>query len=165
MQEEDAPRLAFFSLRFDKSPEETTARNVCSMLRARGYEVYIVEGQPDDFGKLVDRYLLRIKKKKGLFVAFVTESYGECTGNPWATYQELRYAHANGIEIMPLKMSEVYPPQPKDEDAEALVTKVLHLGLAYADCVGLADEQIADKVQKRLRRAREGVPPSTRISL
>ncbi|CAE7340435.1 unnamed protein product [Symbiodinium natans] len=152
--QDSGPRLAFFSLRFDKGPVEQTARNVCSILRGRGYEVYIVEGSPDDFGKIVDRYLLRILKMTGVFVAFCTEHYGECTGNPWATYEELRYAHANGIEIMPLKMSEVYPPQPQHEDAEALVRKVLHMGLTREDCVGVSDEQIADKVAKRLRRPR-----------
>ena len=148
------PRLAFVSLRFDKGPVEQVARNVCSILRGRGYDVCIVEGSPEDFGKIVDRYLLRTLKRKGVFVAFCTEDYGECTGNPWATYEELRFAHANGIEIMPLKMSEVYPPQPKHEDAEALVRKVLHMGLTREDCVGVSDEQIAEKVAKRLRRPR-----------
>ena len=154
--QEAGPRPAFFSLRFDKGPVEQTARNVCGMLRERGCEVYIVEGSPEDFGKLVDRYLLRILQMKGVFVAFCTEDYGQCTGNSWATYRELRFAHAydNDIEIMSLKMAEVYPPRPEHEDALALVTKVLHPGLTYTDCIGVSDEKVADKIEKRLRRPR-----------
>ena len=94
------------------------------MLCDRHYEVYIVDAGPGvDFGKLVNGYLHKIKQKQGVLLAVCTETYGEKTASQYSTFEELTYADSWGLQVVPLKMTDVYPPRPQHEAAKELSTR------------------------------------------
>ena len=48
-----------------------------------------------------------------VMVAFCSSQYGEKTGIGYETFEELKFAHENDIPIIPVKLCNVYPPQPQ----------------------------------------------------
>ena len=72
-----------------------------------------------------------------------THHYGEKTGSTYSSYRELRVAYENDLDIMPLRMDDVYPPSPPcggDHDydpyeaAPGLIALALPNSRKFVDC-------------------------------
>ncbi|CAE7195149.1 unnamed protein product [Symbiodinium necroappetens] len=158
-REEEAPRIAMISARFNDKNKKTEMkfREVCDTLRQRQLEVLMVEaGGGEDFGTLTAMYLGKLKKKKGIMLAVCTPDYGERTSSPYCTYAELKFAMDHGIDILPLKVDSVYPPSPPCEDgvASGLVQMAMPDNKVYIDCVGKSVDDIAAKIEEKLRSSK-----------
>ena len=151
------------SARFDGGTAERKMRSVHRILTGRNYKVLMVEvGPGDNFGELTLEYLHRIKQEKGIILAVCTKHYAEVTASKYSSHFELRYAHDYGIDVLPLRMEDVYPPQPewglihkydKNRKGRALVAAVLPPSLLYLDCRKKTDSQIACEIAKMLKKA------------
>ena len=90
------------------------------------------------------RYFRVLKAKRGVMLAVCTADYGEMDG-PYGTNAELTFALQHNVEILPLKVEEIYPPQPpsgpdhpfdKHRLAEGLIRTAMPPSKAYIDCCG-----------------------------
>ncbi|CAE7824795.1 Arsb [Symbiodinium sp. CCMP2456] len=144
---------AFFSLRFDGSEVQAKVGRIYDRLSARGFPVRMVRARPgDNFGDMVTAYLAEIKEKGGALLPVCVETYGEETRSPYSTYEELKFAVSWKIRIVPLKMSEVYPPRPPGQQARGLIDRAMPPDLAYLDCGDKTENEIADEIAKVLLR-------------
>ena len=97
------------------------------------------------FGELTVVGLYRAKA----LVAFCTEDYGAETGAGYETYRELEYAHQQKLRIIPVQLSEVFPPEPADERGRAQNAFVLRTDLLRISDIGMQDpEAVAEKLRK-----------------
>ncbi|CAE7155249.1 unnamed protein product [Symbiodinium pilosum] len=152
-----------FSMRFDSGEVEQKIRAVHRLLLRHNYEVRMVEaGAGDDFGDDPLRFLLDLKRNGGVMLAVCTAHYAEMTASRYSSHEELRYCHEHRIQVLPLRMDDIYPPEPPwgpshpyDEmgRAEALVSLALPPSLPYVDCRGKTVEEIASGIAARLRRS------------
>ena len=69
-------------------------------------------GGVEDFGDYTIEYLGDLKDRKGVMMAVCTPHYGEKTSSPYSSYAELRFALDEGITVLPLKVADIYPPEP-----------------------------------------------------
>eukprot|EP00439_Symbiodinium_sp_Y106_P048831 s5616_g6.t1 len=88
-------------------------RRVKEMLDAENVPTFMVDagGAGGTFGDIATLGLHRAKA----LLAFCTEGYGAKTGGQYETHRELECAHQKHLRIIPIKLSEIYPPQPEDE--------------------------------------------------
>ena len=100
-------------------------------------------GAGDDFGMLTARYLQQLKDENGLMLAVCTSDYAEKTASPYSSFAELVFAMDNHIEVLPLRVEEIYPPQPpsgedhpfdKHGDAKGIVSMVMKSSVVFLDC-------------------------------
>lgn len=153
-------RLGMFSARFDRGPVEKKFRKVHEILLARNYNVLMVNvGPTEDFGTKTDEYLARLYKENGTLLAVCTDNYAEKTASNYSSFKELKFAHEQRLSILPLKISDTYPPEPphgpthpydKNGEAFGLVRLAFHPSLVYLDCRALEPEQIAAKIAHQL---------------
>ena len=106
-------RWAMISARFDGGEVEQTFREVVRIMKGHGCNILMVDAKGgDDFGLLTIQYLNKIRSEKGVMVAVCTPHYGEKTASPYSSHQELVFAVDNKLEVLPLKVNEIYPPKP-----------------------------------------------------
>ena len=106
-------RWAMISARFDGGEVEQTFREVVRIMKGHNCNILMVDAKGgDDFGLLTIQYLNKIRADNGVMVAVCTPHYGEKTASPYSSHQELIYALDNKLEVLPLKVHEIYPPQP-----------------------------------------------------
>ena len=130
-------RWAMISARFDGGVVEQTFREVVKIMKGRHGNILMVNAKAgDDFGLLTIQFLNKIRADHGVMVAVCTPHYGEKTASPYSSHQELIYAMDNKIEVLPLKVHEIYPPRPpcgpghrhdEAKTAEALISMMLPL--------------------------------------
>ncbi|CAE7228526.1 unnamed protein product, partial [Symbiodinium microadriaticum] len=156
-------RTAMFSARFNRKNKDTEMkfRAVCKLLRKRDLKILMVDaGAGDDFGMLTARYLQQLKDENGLMLAVCTSDYAEKTASPYSSFAELVFAMDNHIEVLPLRVEEIYPPQPpsgedhpfdKHGDAKGIVSMVMKSSVVFLDCRNKTEEQIADEIEAKLR--------------
>ena len=135
-----------FSARFNRENKNTELkfRAVCELLRARDLKILMVDaGAGDDFGRLTARYLQKLKHDNGIMLAVCTSDYAEMTASPYSSYAELVFAVDNHIDILPLRVEEIYPPQPpwgenhpfdKHGDAKGFVSMAMKSSVVFLDC-------------------------------
>ena len=155
-------RLAYVSARFDGSPVELTMRRVQRILAERGLEILMAEVESgQDFGNQTMAGLWRIKKEQGVLLAVCTWNYAEKTSSPYSSHAELLFAYDHGVDVLPLRFDDAYPPSPpfgpdhlfdKDGTAQALLHMVFPPSKVYLDCQSRSDNEIADKIQQKLAR-------------
>ena len=106
-------RWAMVSARFDGGENERLTREVSRMLKEMGCNILIVDAKAGtDYGLLTMQYLNKIHEEKGVLLSVCSPHYGEKTASPYSSHQELIYALDNKLEVLPLKVHEIYPPQP-----------------------------------------------------
>ena len=106
-------RWAMMSARFDGGEVEKRTREVARMLKEMGCNILIVDAKAGtDYGLLTMQYLNKVREEKGAMLSVCTPHYGEKTASPYSSHQELMYALDNKLEVLPLKVSEIYPPKP-----------------------------------------------------
>ncbi|CAE7694077.1 GPD2 [Symbiodinium sp. CCMP2592] len=159
-----------FSARFDGGIIEHKFRHVHKILKEHNFPVLMVDADVgDDFGKATTKYLNKIEKEKGVLICVCTAHYAEKTSSPFCSFKELQFALDYSLDVLPLKVADVYPPQPpggpdhqydKDYEAESVIKMVFRPNLAYKDCRDLDEMQIArviaDKLLKKKTMPRQG---------
>ena len=124
-------------------------RMVGARLAVRGVPTFMVEAKPgQSFAELTR---MGLGRAKGM-VAFCTAEYGAYTGAGYETFRELEYAHDKELPLIPIKLCEVWPPAPTDNERGTWQNKlVFPNGLMYIydqqmqNAESVAD-QIADTV-------------------
>ena len=103
-------------------------------------------------------------------LAVCTSDYAEKTASQYSSHAELKFALDEGIEVLPLKVTEEYPPKPpygkdhlydKDGEARTLVKLTMPKSKVYLDCVGKDAAYIAQEIAGVLTNRRPGlkIPP------
>ncbi|CAE7422999.1 unnamed protein product [Symbiodinium sp. CCMP2592] len=151
-----------FSARFNDENKETEHkfRRVYEILKGHNFPVLMVAAKAgDDFGKLTTRYLSQIEENQGVLICVCTKHYAEITSSPFSSYHELKYAQEYQLDVLPLKVEDVYPPEPpsgkdhlydKDGDAKATIKMVFKPNVVFEDCRDLDEMQIARKIADKL---------------
>ncbi|CAE7584102.1 PUB10, partial [Symbiodinium natans] len=160
-------RLAMFSLRFDNGPIEAKFRRIHQLLKSHNFNVLMVDADAgDNFGTMTMDYLDELVENKGLMIAVCTKHYGEKTASPYSSFNELRYAQDYQLDVLPLKVADIYPPQPPsgpdhkyDQKGEArkLLRMVLRPNISFFDCCSLSEQEIALKIANKLLGRGHGV--------
>ena len=155
----DAP-VSMFSARFDGGEMEMKFREVHKLLTEHNFANRMVSASgSDDFGIMTLKCLGEIKSKKGVMIAVCTPHYGEVTKSPYSTHAELRFALENNIKVLPLKVADVYPPEPPggsghpfdpDDLAKTMCLMVFKGSVVYLDCVNNSVHEIAAMIAHAL---------------
>ena len=155
-------RWAMMSARFDGGEVEKRTREVARMLKEMGCNILIVDAKAGtDYGLLTMQYLNKVREEKGVMLSVCTPHYGEKTASPYSSHQELIYALDNKLEVLPLKVNEIYPPMPpcgpnhrfdKARIAPGLISMIFKSSVVFVDCVGKTEAEIAIAVEERLRK-------------
>ena len=98
-------------------------------------------------------------------LAVCTTDYAEKTASQYSSHVELKFALDEGIEVLPLKVTDDYPPKPpygkdhpydRDGEARTLVKLTMPKSKVYMDCVGKDAEYIAQEIAGLLTKPTEG---------
>ena len=102
----------------------------------------VAAGGGDDFGTSTMKYLSELEKKGGVLICVCTKHYAEKTKSPFSSFHELKYAQDYQLDVLPLKVADVYPPRPpsgpdhpydKEEEAYDIIKMVFRPNVAYTD--------------------------------
>ncbi|CAE7460798.1 unnamed protein product [Symbiodinium sp. CCMP2592] len=109
---EDERTHLMVSGRFNDEQMVAYMKTVRDILVNVGVPVFMVDtqGAGDAFGTQTLQGLYTAKA----LLAFCGQSYGQRTGARYETYVELRYAHDNDLEIIPIQLCDIFPPRPPD---------------------------------------------------
>ncbi|CAE7435418.1 unnamed protein product [Symbiodinium necroappetens] len=117
--EEDTPLLfkderthLMVSGRFNDKEMVDYIKAVRDILTQKGVPIFMVDtqGPGDAFGSQTLQGLYTAKA----LLAFCGTNYGQRTGARYETYVELRYAHDNNLDIIPIQLCHTFPPRPPD---------------------------------------------------
>ncbi|CAE7244662.1 unnamed protein product [Symbiodinium sp. CCMP2592] len=155
-------RTAVISARFDGGEMEKTFRAVHKLLWELNYTVHMVTALPgQDFGEMTARYLQQIKEGNGVLLAVCTHHYAEVTSSPVSSYEDLRFAHDDDVDILPLRCDDCYPPDPpwgpnhpydKAGKARKLIALTMPPTKVFLDCRGRDVKSIAAQIAEVLHR-------------
>jgi len=150
-------RPGLFSARFDGSDVEKKFREVYRILKEHGYPVLMVNARAGaDFGDDTMAYLGQLKKKKGVLLSVCTWHYAEVTGSKYSSFEELKFAHGNDLDILPLRVcDDPWPPEPpNDEDGKSagLLAMAIPRSRVFVDCRKLSEQEIAFRIAEELRQ-------------
>ena len=139
---------------------ELLFREVHRILQAHHYNALMVHADHgEDFGTQTLDFLGRLKSDKGILLAVCTSDYAEVTASGYSTFRELKFAHDCALDIIPLRVSDIYPPEPphgpthkydKSGSGVALVTLALSPSKRFLDCRGKSAGDIAALIARRL---------------
>ena len=149
-----------FSARFDGGDIEKKFREVHKLLLEHNFESRMVSaGGSDDFGDLTIEYLGELKDRNGVMIAVCTPNYGEMTKSPFSSHAELRFALDEGVKVLPLKVADVYPPEPPGGPdhpfdpkyrAKNMCRMVFKGSVVYLDCVNKSVREITAMIANAL---------------
>ena len=156
-------RQGMFSARFDGKETERLFRQVYKILKDLNYSVLMVEeGVGGDFGDSTAIFLGRLRKRKGVMLSVCSWHYGEITNSKYSSYEEVKFAHGHGIDILPLRVcDDPWPPEPpsgpehpydKEGKAEGLLALAIPPSQIYVDCRGKDAHWIAARIAEKLYR-------------
>ncbi|CAE7257909.1 unnamed protein product [Symbiodinium sp. CCMP2592] len=144
----------------DRGPVITHMRAVQECLISHNYEVLMVHvGAGADVGQQTMACLGRIKRERGVILAVCTQDYAEVTASQFSSYRHLRFALDNSLEVLPLRVEDIYPPEPpwgeehpydQNGSGQALVGMKIPPSLVPLDCRGRTAVQIASDIAERL---------------
>ena len=152
--------VSMFSARFDGGPIEMKFREVHKLLTQHNFENLMVSaGGSDDFGVMTLKCLGEVESKRGVMIAVCTANYGEVTSSPYSSHTELRFALDEKVKVLPLKVANIYPPQPPggpghpfdpDDTAKTLCKLVFRGSVVYLDCVNKSVHEITAMIANAL---------------
>ncbi|CAE7655910.1 Ogt [Symbiodinium sp. CCMP2592] len=154
-------RVGMFSARFDRGPTETLFRGVYQILKEKNYPVLMVDAAASkNFGEMTAAYLGKLEDEKGVLLAVCTPHYAEKTDSRYSSYEELRVAHENGLDILPLRVcDDPWPPKPpsgpehqydKMGAGAGLLKLAIGKATVYVDCRGKDANYIAAQIAETL---------------
>jgi len=118
------------------------------VLEGKGVHCYLVEAGPgDEFGFQTMEGLACAKA----MLAVCCEEYGAYTGAGYETYYEVKYAWDHKLPIIPLRLCEVYPPQPERRGA-IQNGFVFHKSLVRIEGRGRSIQEVAVDIEKAWKR-------------
>ncbi|CAE7227215.1 unnamed protein product [Symbiodinium natans] len=140
--------------RFDKESRIAYFAKVEEELQKRGIRTFMVKAGPgEDFGLQTARGLVKAR----VLVAFCSSQYGQRTGAGFETFEELRFvqSHQREISLLPVKLCEVYPPEPPDEEGRSLCQLAFAPSLVYINGVDkdlnyIAASDVSEKIVQAL---------------
>ena len=109
----------FVSARFDGGEKENMAREIEKHLKELNVNTFMVEsGAGDDFQTQTAHGLANMDA----LIAICYDNYGEKTRTKYCSYYEVKSCYERDIPIIPVKLSEKWPPEPPGppEGAEQL---------------------------------------------
>ena len=136
--------------RFNSEEKVAYMRKVKELLEAKEVPVFIVQtqGAGDRFGPQTTMGLYKAKA----LLAFCTSDYGAKTGAQYETYVELQYAWQKKLIIIPVQLSNTFPPQPDDEEGSALNDVALLTDVIRIQDIGMREpERVAEEVARTWR--------------
>ena len=143
--------------RFSTEKKCEYMKSLKRVLEGKGVPCYLVEAGPGaEFGSQTMEGLACVKA----MLAVCCEDYGEYTGARYETYHEVRYAWDHQLPIIPLRLCEVYPPQP-DRAGAIQNGFVFHNKLGFIEGRGRSFQGVAVKIKESWKRMEK----STRLSL
>ena len=89
-----------------------------------------------------------------------TEDYEEKTASEYSSFVELKFASDYGLDVLPLRFSDTWPPAPpggpshaydKKGLAKAYIAKLVSPAVVFEDCRDLEPDEIANRIQRRLK--------------
>eukprot|EP00419_Tripos_fusus_P082048 CAMPEP_0172935794 /NCGR_PEP_ID=MMETSP1075-20121228/221695_1 /TAXON_ID=2916 /ORGANISM="Ceratium fusus, Strain PA161109" /LENGTH=373 /DNA_ID=CAMNT_0013797155 /DNA_START=30 /DNA_END=1151 /DNA_ORIENTATION=- len=150
----DALCEVFFSLRFSGDQDQRpNAKMLKEVLDGRSIGGFLcAAGLGESFGEQIRKALFFCN----VLVAFVVDSYGEDSGTKFTTYYELDYAFQNGRRIVPLRLSQDWPPKCNNcTNGQALTAQVFSPSMVYLDCRTAFDvRKVADKIEAVVQKER-----------
>ena len=139
---------------------EMKFRQVHKLLTQHKFENLMVSaGGSDDFGVMTLKCLGAVQSKRGVMIAVCTANYGEVTSSPYSSHTELRFALDEKVKVLPLKATDIYPPQPPggpghpfdpDDVAKTLCKMVFRGSVVRLDCVNKSVREITEMILKPL---------------
>ena len=152
--------VSMFSARFDGGEIEQKFREVHKLLTEHNFANRMVSASgSDDFGIMTLKCLGEIKSKRGVMIAVCTPHYGEMTKSPYSSNAELRFALDERIKVLPLKVADIYPPEPPggpghpfdpDDTAKTMCLMVFKGSVVYLDCVNKSVQEITAMIANAL---------------
>ena len=143
-------RVAMVSARFDGGEVEQKFRRIHRILQAHGYDILMVDATvSEDFGRKTRAFLGKLLQRKGVLLAVCTDHYAEVTSSPYSSYEELSFCYNYRVDIMPLRLSDTWPPEPpygpdhlydKEGDAYGLLAMAFPPNKVYLDCRTMDEE-------------------------
>ena len=114
---------------------------------------------------LLARYLGKLLVQKGILLAVCTENYAEVTSSKYSSFEELKLAYDRNLDVIPLKVTQAYPPSPphgpqhpfdKEGQAIGLLAMAMPTSKVYLDCLTktgdlLSPHDIAARIAEKLR--------------
>ena len=99
----------FVSARFDGGEKERMAREIEKHLKGLNVNTYMVDsGAGGDFGTQTAKGLANMDA----MIAICYDNYGEKTRTKYCSYYEVKNAYERDIPIIPVRLSEKWPPEP-----------------------------------------------------
>lgn len=135
----------YLSGRFNTERKFWYMQKIKDLLQKNEIPTFIAEPMPGkDIVEITKDGLDRAK----VMVAFCFDDYGEHTGLGFETYDELKYAHEKKIRIVPVKLSEVYPPQPPGRAGQQQNANILKESIVHIDGTEKSLEQVAAQIRR-----------------
>ncbi|CAK9067806.1 Uncharacterized protein SCF082_LOCUS34249 [Durusdinium trenchii] len=138
-------RYLYLSGRFNTDKKFWYIQRIKDLLIAHDVPAFTCEPVP---GKDLDTVTKEGLAAAKVLVAFCFEDYGERTfGLNYETFDELKYARAQKLKIIPVKLSGIYPPRPPGEGAQQNA-EILRESLVYIDGMTKSLEQVEAEIRK-----------------
>ena len=143
----------FVSARFDGGEKERMAREIEKHLKDLNVNTYMVDsGAGGDFGTQTAKGLANMDA----MIAICYDNYGEKTRTKYCSYYEVKSAYERGIPIIPVRLSEKWPPEPPGPPEGADQLKLFFApSLVYITGAGKSAAQIAAEVAAALRKLKK----------
>ena len=130
--------------RFSTQKKCEDMKSLKRVLEDKGVHCYLVEAGPgDEFASQTMEGLACAKA----MLAVCCEEYGAYTGAGYETYYEVRYAWDHQLPIIPLRLCEVYPPQP-DRAGAIQNGFVFQKSLVWIEGRRRSIQEVAEDIQK-----------------
>ena len=126
-------------------------KEVKSQLEARHVPVFMVDASVGlNFGHMTREGLSRAKG----MVAFCTSEYGAYTGVGYDTFYELEFAHENELPLFPIRLCELWPPAPQNNERGTCQNKyVFKKSLVFAEDRQMTNAKgVADQIAASVAR-------------
>ena len=143
----------FVSARFDGGEKERMAREIEKHLKALNVNTFMVEsGAGEDFGTQTAHGLANMDA----MIAICYDNYGEKTRTKYCSYYEVKSCYERDIPIIPVRLSEKWPPEPPGprEGAE-LLKLIFGPSRVYIAGAGKSPAEIAAEVATALAKLKK----------
>lgn len=151
--------------RFNKPEIVEYIKNVKKVLDEEDIPTFMVDAaHGEEFARPTMYGLYHAKA----MAVFGTDAYGARTAVGYETYYELEYAHQHGLHLIPLKLCNKWPPEPKDHDGgeKGKIQNHFILGRTriYIEDVQMTNpKETAKKIAKAVRTV-DGVDPEADVA-
>ena len=138
----------FVSARFDDDWKARFAEDVAAELRNAGVNVYIVNATAGQDSKNICRWYKGCYEMSAM-LAVCFDDFGEQTESSYSCFEEIKYAREKHIPIIPLRLSQNWPPEPPDKAGKEQNKIVFNPSLVFVDGIGKSAAECANLLLKK----------------